>query len=161
MPFLGFGYSAFGTTPFGFGAVPASDSTTAQLFVKPDGTRGNAPLIDSIKRDYVLDATTGIKVGADSVPMMVEFALFTLKNSSAVLGFGLEAPNGLFSPDADRRADVAARAALAHLTKKKLISIQRVTLNRLNVRAAFIGVDWVNLATGETFFNQVALNGSA
>lgn len=156
MGFLGFGFSPFGTTPFGFGAVPAVNSTTAKLLKKPDGTQGNAPLIDTVKRDYVLDSA-GQKVGADSTPMMVEFALFTLKNSSSVLDFGLEAPGGLFTPDADRRADQAARAALAHMTNKKLISIQRVTLVRENIRAAFIRVDWIDLNTGEAAFNIVSL----
>jgi hypothetical protein len=159
MGFLGFGASPFGSSPYGFGAIPASNSTTAKLLKKPDGTQGNAPLIDTQSRDYVLD-DTGQKVGADSTLMMVELALLTVKSSSAVRGFGLDSPGGVFSTDADRQADMRVRAALAHLTKKKLISIQRIALIRENVRAGFIRVDWIDLNTGEAAYNIVQLASS-
>jgi hypothetical protein len=156
MSFLGFGFSPFGTSPLGFGAVPTPNSTTAKLLVKEDGTRGNAAYIDPATGDYVID-DAGQKRGADSVPMMVQLALLTVKDSSAVIGFGLEPFGGLFSTDVDRKVDASARAALSHMTKRKLISIQGVTFTRVNERAGMIEVKWINLASGEVQFTQVSL----
>jgi len=146
MPDIGMGLAPMGTSPFGFGTPAIANSSSTKVLKKPDGTQGAVPLI--VKGDFVLDET-GQKVGADAVPMQVQIALFTERDRSAVRNFGLDLALSIFTADAQRKADTAVRLALKHLTDKRAISVQSVTLDRVSQGGAQIVVRWVDLATGD------------
>ncbi len=56
-PLLGFGLAPLGTSPFGTGTPANAGAGSPRLFRRPDGSQGDAALIDPVTRDFVLDAT--------------------------------------------------------------------------------------------------------
>ena len=149
---LGFGLSPFGSSVYGFGQAASVDSTTAKLFLKPDGTRGNAAKIDPYTKDYVLDDNGNI-VGDNSVNQMVYLALRTTKNSSVLLGFGIDISKiKTVTDNVNVKFQLAVNEALKHMTDKKLISNVTVKVNKIGQLpgALEVIVNWRDNTNGET-----------
>ena len=123
---LGFGASGFGNSIFGFGTPASTNSSTAKIFIKSDGTRGNCAKLDPYTGDYVLDSA-GNPVGDDSVNQMVYLALRTTKNSSALLNFGIDISKiKTITDNVQLKFQLAVKNAVKHLTDRQLISILSV-----------------------------------
>lgn len=150
----GIGFAPIGTSLWGYGTVDIANSSSTNVLKKTDGTQGAVALIDPKTRDYVLD-DTGQKVGVDSVPHMVDLALSTVRDSSAVQEFGLDLSNlNIFSANAQRLADAAVRVCLKNLTDSKLVSIQSVSLDKdPSQDRGLILVRWVDLTTANGTVN--------
>lgn len=126
------------------------------MYIKSDGTQGNCAKIDPETGDYMLDEY-GNSVGDDSTNQMVYLAIFTLKDTSSVLGFGLDidVSNAVMSGNVEARAKLAVAKALKHLTDKRLISLVSVTATRETPTGVRIVIQWINNSTGE--LNETAL----
>jgi hypothetical protein len=106
----------------------------------------------------VLDET-GQKRGSDDAPSMVDIALYTKFNESAVLDFGLDlSALTVFSASSQRLVEVAVRAALKHLTDRRMISIQQIRLQKAEGQdRAEILVAFVDLRSSSGEVNTATL----
>jgi len=148
---IGFGLCGFGTSVYGFGTPGTANSTTAKLFIKEDGTRGNTIKIDPNSGDYVLD-DNGIPMGDNSINQMVYLALKTTKNSSALLNFGIDiASIKTVGDNVKLKFTLAVNDAVKHLTDRRLISIVSVDVVQLMNKpgAIQVTVKWKDLTNGE------------
>lgn len=148
---LGFGLSKFGLSIFGFGDTIHGNTTTAKLFLKPDGAKGNAIKIDPSTGDFVFDAN-GNPVGDNSVNQMVYLALKTTYNSSALLNFGIDISNiKTITSNLDLKFKLAVNAAVKHLTDRNLITIISVDVSTIPNKptAVQVNVKWRDQTSGE------------
>ena len=146
---LGFGLSPFGTSIFGYGTTTSLNSSTAKLFLKSDGSRGNVAKIDAVTGDFVLDEF-GNKVGDDSVNQMMYLALRTSKNSSALLNFGIDLSSiKTITDGVNLKITLFINDAVKHLTDKNLVSIENVIIERTKDTGLAINVKWKNLTSNE------------
>lgn len=148
---IGLGLCAFGTSVYGFGTPGVSNSTTAKLFIKPDGTRGNVAMIDPQTGDYVLDVN-GIPVGDNSINQMMFLALRTTRNSSALLNFGIDISKiKTITPNIQLKFQLAVNDAVAHLIARNLVTITSVSVtNLLNKPTSIqVMVNWKDNSNGE------------
>jgi hypothetical protein len=157
---LGLGFAPLGTSLAGFGVPDTAVISKPRVFIKADGTQGNAALLqpnDEGKLDYVLDAS-GQKVGADSVPMMVLLALKTALGSSIDGTLGLDVSEmRQFTGNSAQAADAAVRKALASLVARRLISVLSVTFEREGQNACLLFVSWMDLSNGEKNITSLLL----
>lgn len=146
----GAGNYPVGSLHCGFGQPSQINSSTAKVWIKRDGTQGNASLIDPRTGDYVLDEF-GNSVGDDSINQMVFLALTTIRNTSAVSNFGLELDinNSIINESTLPRVKLAVFKALKHLTDPQVITIVDVTTTRISGTGLEINVQWQNNSTGE------------
>lgn len=148
MAISGCGICGAGTTGAGVGAFPLVNSSQARLFLKDDGTHGDAAAIDPLTRDYTLD-DRGIEQGTTSIQAKVQLALST-QPGNAVLGFGLDLSSlDVYRTSSQRTAEIAVKNALVHLTEAKLISILSVELAQILGSRAKLVVNWVDLLSGQ------------
>lgn len=143
---LGSGLSPAGTSPAGYGSPATTTAAQSQLYIKRDGTRGNARLIDPQTGDYVLD-DWGAYVGCDAVEQMVYLALATDLGSSVQSDLGLELAPGIINESTPRKIDLAIRAALKSLIDRRLIELVRVRVERAATSRMDIQVDWRDVQT--------------
>ena len=147
---LGFGKSGFGGSQFGYGTPSKVNSSVSRMWIKQDGTQGNAAMIDPTTGDYLLDAN-GNPVGTDSINNMVYLALQTKYNSSTVAGFGLnlDFTNSNSATMNTGKIKLAVAQALMHLIKPGIISLVSVVANKTSTTGYQIEVQWKNLSTGD------------
>lgn len=146
-PTLGFGTCPLGTAPFGYGSPATTDVDQAKIFLKADGTQGDAALINPRTRDYVLDAR-GRKVGWSALEQKVYLALVNQLGSAADLLMGIDLPSGVVTADLAQRNEQAVKAALKSLTDTNQIQIVSVTTTFLAPTATQIETKWRDVTTG-------------
>jgi len=144
---LGFGACGFGAAAFGWGTPASTNSSTASLLLKPDGTQGNVVALDPTTGDYILDAT-GQKQGADSIQQKVYLALRTVLGSAADTTLGIDLPSGTITDDMTNRITLAVGAALKALTDAGLLTIVAVLVTRVKTNALRTEVQWQATADG-------------
>ncbi len=144
-PYLGAGQSGLGNTQAGFGTPKKQLFSANRNFVTPTGSQGNARYIDPITKDYALDKF-GNFVGMNAVPQMVQLALSTIKNSSAVVDFGFDFANiKIITTDTTSKVNDAVSLALADLINSGLISLTQVNVQRFSNTGIFVQVFFVDL----------------
>ncbi len=147
---LGFGQSFVGSSRVGYGRPADANSTTAKLYLLPDGTKGDAALIDFEIGDYVINEN-GNFVGTQSIPKMVKLALLTMKNSSIVDDFGFEANDytGPINIQVIQKVKRGVFSALKHMTSNNQIMIVDVQVDRPKDNKVSIIVQWLDVLTNE------------
>lgn len=148
---VGFGLSGFGNSIFGFGTPGSTNSSTAKIFIKSNGTRGNAAKIDPQTGDFILD-DAGNVVGDDSINQMVYMALRTTKNTSVLLNFGIDISKiRTITDNVKMKFQLAVNDAVKHLTDKRLITILSVdVISILNMPTSLqVVVTFKNLTNNE------------
>lgn len=149
---LGLGVSGLGTSIFGYGSLISTNTTTAKLFLKTDGTIGNAIKIDPLTGDYVLDSN-GNPVGDNSINQMVYLAFKTTRNSSALLNFGIDISKiRTITDNVNLKFQLAVNQAVKHMTDRNLIKIISVDVSQINnlPNTLKVLVKWKDLTNGET-----------
>lgn len=125
----GFGSQPFGSSSYGLGTPALAPKPGGSLLRDPQtGETRDALLIDAKKRDYVLDAN-GRALGMPRTRQMVQIALATAKNSSAMKGLGLDLGElEVITPALERQIDSALRDAVQHLVDQRLIVVLGTSL---------------------------------
>lgn len=120
----GFGSQPFGSSSYGLGTPALAPKQGGSLLRDPQtGATLDALLIDPKKRDYVLDAN-GRALGMPRTRQMVQIALATAKDSSAMKGLGIDlAGIETITPALERQIDSALRDAVQHLVDQRLIVV--------------------------------------
>lgn len=146
----GAGLMPFGSIHCGFGIPSQLNSSTAKVYIKRDGTQGNAALIDPKTGDYVLDEF-GNTVGDDSINQMVYLAFNTLYNSSSVpnFGFPIDISNSVITDGLINRIKLAVFKTVKHMTDAKVITIISVNVKRATQTGLEVIVQWRNNSTNE------------
>lgn len=124
---LGAGACGAGSSLAGFGDPATTAANTAKIYIKLDGTQGDAALIDHKTGDYVLDQY-GNKVGDDSANQLVYLALFTKRGSSIIQDLGLDLINATITDDTVDIAKAAVKLALQDLTNKNIIELMTINV---------------------------------
>lgn len=145
---LGAGLCPAGLTPCGYGYFQIQETATPRAFKLPDGSTGDAPLIDAKTGDYVLD-DQGQKLGMTAVQQQVLLALKTIKDS-AITGYGI----GVFPPTINDRTQTEIEAlvtnALADLRLRGLVALKSVKIVKPKEGALLIYVEWLDVSRGTT-----------
>jgi hypothetical protein len=127
-----------GIAPAGYGTPPAAP--IAQTVPYPDPLTGLAQSGYQIGTgDYTFTADGRI-VGAPTVKTLVEHAILTAYNSSAVVGFGLNAPNGVKAGNYAQQVSACLTNALAALVTQGLIQIVKVTVTNMSNPDGTVGM---------------------
>jgi hypothetical protein len=153
MVVLGMGLNPAGISILGWGYNQIADSTTVKLFRKADGSYGNVSALDYSNGDYLLDPITGIPTGENSVQQMVALACKTSLNSSCLQGFGIDISSiKTITDNISQKFELAIRAAVKHMTDRKLIDIINVSVSQIKNQPGAIGVTfkWLDRTNGET-----------
>jgi hypothetical protein len=146
---LGVGACPIGSTGAGIGAFSQVSSSASRLFLKDDGTQGNAAYLNPATLDYELDER-GVEKGADSTQMKVQAALFTQRNRSSLDNFGLDLTEIQTIPvNVVRVVDAMVRESLVHLTSASLITIMSVDVERFEQTGVSVHIKWVDIETGQ------------
>lgn len=145
---LGAGLCPAGVTPMGYGFYALPETATPQAFRLPDGSTGDAPLIDAKTGDFVLD-DQGQKLGMTAVQQQVLLALKTIKGT-AITGYGI----GSFPATIDARTTTAIEAqvtnALANLRQRGLVELVDIEIVQPKEGALVIYVQWRDVSRGTT-----------
>lgn len=152
---LGIGECGCGSSAAGFGEHATMNSTSAKLFIKTDGTKGECALIDPNTGDYVLDMN-GSKIGDDPVNQLVYLALLTQKGSSAVYDFGIDLQQDTISDSTQLIAKNAVQKALKSLIDQRLVDLISVNIS-IVYDAVSVGIVWRDVTKNK--INTFNLNG--
>ena len=153
MVVLGMGLCPAGTSIAGWGYNQIADSTTVKLFRKSDGSYGNVAALDYSNGDYILDPITGIPTGENSVQQMVALVCKTSLNSSCLQGFGIDISSiKTITSNIKQKFELAIRAAVKHMTDKKLIDIISVDVAQIQnqVNSVSVTFKWLDKTNNET-----------
>lgn len=119
----GAGFQPAGTSSAGIGAPTEGNPQDGVVFTGQDGTSNGSRYIDAITRDYVMDANGRI-TGMPNVPHLVQFAILTEKNSSAVRSIGQELKSlDRITPNFHKRVLGVLTAALQPLIDARLVEV--------------------------------------
>lgn len=154
----GFGSQPFGSSSYGLGEAKTAATRTGSLLrdVATGETRGSM-LIDAKTRDYVLDAN-GQALGMPTTRQLVQIALATMKNSSAMRGLGIDFESiQVITPSLERQMDTALRDAVQHIVDQRLIEVIGTSMffagpdDGLPAGQVQTRFNYRELATGESF----------
>jgi hypothetical protein len=148
---IGMGLCPLGSCLFGLGLLDEPTEVKPKVFTQLDGSPGNAPLLQN--GDYLLDAR-GREIGADAITMRVQLALETMRDSSAVKGFGLSLTLNTLRADTALQVQAAVRQALADLLSAKLISLVSVVVQPQD-QHALVTIKWINLKSAKLQTSQI------
>lgn len=145
---MGFGMSPLGSAPYGWGSPAGAPVQGGIVFPDSTGTKSlDCRGINQSTGRYDFDSYGRIK-GQASVPQLVQLALKTVLQSSAVRTLGTDW-NALkdIGDNFAKQFDGAVRAALNSLVTQKLVAILDITSQRINTTAVFGRVRWQDLTT--------------
>lgn len=145
----GLGSAPFGSSPFGYGAVTAINSTATKLYLDNQGTRRNVESINTVTGDTVR-GERGIHKGMDSVAQQVYLAIRTLRGSSVVNDLGINFRVKVISDTITQKVTDAVTEAMSDLVSRQLVSVESVAVNKIKLTAIEVIVTWKNLTNGET-----------
>ena len=147
---IGAGIAPCGTSIVGFGSVDVGTAPPTTFYVDPaTGKVLDAALIDPVSRDYVFDVY-GNAAGMRGVYQLVQLAAQTVKNSSAVPGFGNDTTNiKLLDQRTQRRIEDALRDALDAIVQARLIEIIGVTVTRFSTSGMRPVLQFKDLTVGQ------------
>ncbi len=119
----GAGIQPAGTSSAGIGAPEEGNPQDGVVFQAPDGTSDGSRYIDSQTRDYVMNANGRLN-GMPNVPHLVQFAILTEINSSAVRGIGQNLKSlDRISPNFDKKVLGILTTALQPLINARLVEV--------------------------------------
>ncbi len=119
----GAGLQPAGTTSAGIGSPEEGNPQDGVVFQAPDGTSDGSRFIDAVTRDYVMNANGRLN-GMPNVPHLVQFAILTELNSSAVRGIGQELKSlDRISANFDKKVLGLLTSALQPLINARLVEI--------------------------------------
>lgn len=144
---LGAGFSAAGTSPAGTGDVDQATIPSGNLFVDANGVRQPCRKIDPATRQYVLN-DDGSSSGMPSSLQLVQLRIQTLRDSSALPGFGKRATGSVVNERTAPRVKVDVQDALSDLVTSGIIRIISVKVERANPTRIYGVVRWDDLTTG-------------
>lgn len=144
---LGAGFSSGGNSPAGTGDVDQATIPSGNLFVDANGVRQNARAIDPATRQYVFNSD-GSSSGMPSSLQLVQLRIQTVRDSSALPGFGKRASGGVVTDQTPRRVQGEIEEALADLVAGGVISIVSITVSRANPTRIYGILLWRDIATG-------------
>ncbi|MDI3282108.1 hypothetical protein [Polyangium sp. 15x6] len=159
MPYLGLGACSAGSTGAGVGEAYGLNSSAGQLYLDDQRVQQNAAAIDTVTGDLVRDPQTGMHRGMESVAQQVYLALRTLRGSSVVKNLGFAFKFRVISETTAQKVRDAVNEALKDLVLRRLISVERIDVERVKVTAISILVVWKNLTNGETNTTRFSPNG--
>ncbi len=144
----GYGSQPYGSSPFGIGEAPhAVVPGGAVLRVPSTGASSGSRAVDPKTRDYILDAN-GRALGMNDVQQLVELAVQTTKNSSAMNSLGQRLGDiTVIGDNIERQVRTLLEEALVHLTSTNIIAIVSVTVSRLHPGAIRGELRWRDLTT--------------
>lgn len=143
----GAGFSAAGTSPAGTGDVDFATVPSGNLFVDAYGVRQSCRLIDPASRQYVLNSD-GSSSGMASAAQLVQLRIQTLRDSSALPGFGKRDTGGKVSERTARQVEIDVQESLSDLVVGGIIRLVKVSVERAGASRIFGLVKWVDLSTG-------------
>lgn len=149
---VGAGLAPAGVSPAGYGTP--STTTGPATNVLPDYVTGDTQTgraIDPVNKTYTL-TTDGRIQGVGTVQQLVQVALSTMFNSSAVVGLGLNVASVQEKgSDFQRQVATMVASALADLVRRKLVQIIDVRVDDLPAKpdGAWAVVLWRDLTTGQ------------
>lgn len=136
----GAGTSPAGCYPAGFGTPTAAPLPGGGVFLDANGIQQTGRAIDLRTGRYTYDAY-GNSVGVATVRQLVQVAVKTLFNSSAVQGLGIRLSDLKdITSNYDKQLDVVVRDALADLVARKLVAVVDVTAQRFGAPGVQTGV---------------------
>ncbi len=144
---LGAGFSAAGTSPAGTGDVDFATVPSGNLFVDANGVRQACRLIDPASRQYVLNSD-GSSSGMASAAQLVQLRIQTLRDSSALPGFGKRNTGGKVNERTARQVKTDVEECLSDLVVGGVIRLVEVTIERAGASRIFGLVKWVDLSSG-------------
>jgi hypothetical protein len=145
----GFGSQPFGSSPYGIG-TPAVAPATGGSILRDEfsGETHGSRSIDPYTRDYVLD-DNGRILGMSDTKQLVILAVLTDKGSSAMRQLGHELKSiDRITPNFSRRVDNTLRAAVKHITDRRMIEVIGTEVQVLRPGVAFARLRWRDLVTG-------------
>lgn len=144
---LGAGFSSGGNSPAGTGDVDQGTIPSGNLFVDANGIRQNARAISPVTRQYIFNSD-GSSSGMTSSLQLVQLRIQTVRDSSALPGFGKRASGGVVTDQTPRRVQGEVEEALADLVAGGVISIVSITVQRANPTRIYGILLWRDIATG-------------
>lgn len=137
-PPKGWGLFPWGKSPWGYGQPASINKRKPGTLLKPDGSQGNARLIDQNTRDYVI-SDDGKFVGTGELQHKVFLALFTIRGSAIVPELGQSFSNiKTITPNLQVKVEDEVRQALSSLIQAGLVSLISVQVaseqNRIQIK---------------------------
>lgn len=150
----GFGFAAFGFTPFGWGDVDTAPAPATDLYIDSDnGSQQTARKIDAATGQYVLGASGRVQ-GMPRARQLVQLRIRTVLKSSVVQTLGMVSPQGDVGPRTAQRLANAVTDALADLVRAKVIAIVSITSGTETPTRARGALRWRDLTTAATSSGQ-------
>jgi len=146
---LGLGAAPFGSSLYGYGSIDVGIVPAAGNYIDPvTGQPVDTRFIQQKTKTYVFDSQGRIS-GMRSVYQLVQLAVMTVKNSSAIAGFGSSISQiQTIDQNTQQRVEDAYRDCLSALTTSKLIAIVSILVQRVNTSGLFVQLNFVDLTTG-------------
>lgn len=125
----GMGKQPCGLSPTGWGTPNLANVPAGGIMADPKtGEALGSRAIDPLTRDYIIGTNSGRIVGQSDTRHLVQMALHTVLNSSAMRGLGLDgASMRRITPDLRRRLNLAIEASVKHIVDAGLIKSLGVT----------------------------------
>lgn len=143
----GAGIAPAGTSIAGYGTVTSIAGSPAQILVDPnDGVSKDTRAVNPVTRQYTYDSQ-GRPTGQSGVPHLVQMALMTLRNSSAVANFGLAAPPPLITANVAAQLTRDFNLAVKDLVDQRLIQVVSITVDRAMLAGERVRFTWRDLTT--------------
>jgi len=144
---LGAGFSSAGGSPAGTGDVDQGTIPSGNLFVDANGVRQNARAISPVTRQYVFNDDGSISGMASSL-QLVQLRVQTVRDSSALPGFGKRASGGVVTDQTPRRVQNELEEALADIVASGIIAIVSITVSRATPTRIYGILLWRDIASG-------------
>lgn len=144
---LGAGFSAAGECPAGTGDVDQGAIPSGNLFVDAFGVRQDARAINPATRQYTLNSD-GSMSGMLGSLQLVQLRIQTLRDSSALPGFGKRSAGGVITDQTTRRVQADVEESLADLVAAGVITIISIAVERSAKSQIYGLVTWRDLSTG-------------
>jgi hypothetical protein len=144
---IGAGFAAAGECPAGTGDVDQGSIPSGNLFVDASGVRQPARAINPTTRQYVLNSD-GSMSGMPGSLQLVQLRIQTLRDSSALPGFGKRAVGGVVTDQTPRRLQADVEECLADLVASGIITIVSIDVQRSAKSQVYGVVTWRDVASG-------------